>query len=260
MPSIGSSYARSVIEALDLALERELLERAHRSRSRARSPFAGLVRKSHAPARSAAIAVSSRPYPVSTIGAQSGIARVELLAQLDAGHAGHLDVGDHDVGRVAAHVLEAPGGRQHGLDAIAALPQDIAQEIARCLPRRRRRGCARRRVAWSWCTIARLHGSRLPEVTGERYPVGDVRQGRAPGRAPRAAPDRARARIGGARGRDRGRDARRGARREPEGYARLGTVLSRARSGAARRRSSRRRWPRSTPSHCALSRRAIPWR
>ena len=56
------------------------------------------------------------------------IALAQLLAELDAGHAGHLDVGHHDVGRIRPQVLEALLCGVDGIDVEAALAQAIAQQ------------------------------------------------------------------------------------------------------------------------------------
>ena len=59
---------------------------------------------------------------------QVGIALAELLAQLDAGDPGHLDVGDDDVGGRRAQVLQRSLARGHGIDIEAALPERVPQQ------------------------------------------------------------------------------------------------------------------------------------
>jgi hypothetical protein len=61
-------------------------------------------------------------------GKQIRIPLPELLAEIDAGHARHLNVRDDDVGRVRTQVLEALLGRVDGVHIEAALAERIAQE------------------------------------------------------------------------------------------------------------------------------------
>ena len=75
----------------------------------------GLVTKSYAPARMAAIAVSMLPNAVMTTTGRSSRLCDDLLAELDAAHAVHVDVGHDDVevvlGEPAQRVLRSRGRR-----------------------------------------------------------------------------------------------------------------------------------------------------
>jgi hypothetical protein len=59
---------------------------------------------------------------------QVGVALAQLDAQVDPGHPGHLDVGDHDVCRIGSQALQTLLGRIDGIHIVAALAQAIAQQ------------------------------------------------------------------------------------------------------------------------------------
>ena len=87
-------------QALDLALQRQVLERAA-DRDRERVDLHRLGDE----VVGAGADRGDRGVEAALAGEHDrqevGMALAELLAELDAGHAGHLDVGDDDVGRVA---------------------------------------------------------------------------------------------------------------------------------------------------------------
>jgi len=131
-------------EALDLALEREVLECAtdgdregvdlHRLGDE-------VVRAGADGGDGGLEAALSREDDREEV----GIALAQLLAEVDAGHTRHLNVGDDDVGRVGPEVLEALLGGVDGIDVEAALPQRVAQEDRSGRHRRRRSGWFRSR-------------------------------------------------------------------------------------------------------------------
>jgi hypothetical protein len=112
-------------QALDLALEREVLERAlhgdgervHLDRLGDEVIGAGADRADRG--LETALAGKDDRQEVR-------IPLPELHAEVDAGHAGHLDVRHDDVDRVGPEVLEALLCRVHGIDVKAALAQTVA--------------------------------------------------------------------------------------------------------------------------------------
>ena len=114
-------------EALDLALERQVLEgAADRDRE-----GVDLHRLGDEVVRAGADGGDRRLEPALSgedERQEIGIPLTELLAEVDAGHPGHLDVRHHDVSRVRAQVLEALLGRVHGIDVESALAQAVTQQ------------------------------------------------------------------------------------------------------------------------------------
>ena len=62
-----------------------------------------------------------------------GIAAIELIAELDARHPRHLDIRDHHVDRIAPHVGEALGSRKHRIHREPAAAQGLAEQRGRVL-------------------------------------------------------------------------------------------------------------------------------
>ena len=61
------------------------------------------------------------------------MADAQLLAQLDARHARHLDVGDDDIDVVVANPFETLGRRRDGVRGNSAALQTLVQEGPRVL-------------------------------------------------------------------------------------------------------------------------------
>ncbi len=126
---IGRALMR---QPLDLALQREVLERAinrHLEDIAGRRlgqevPRSGTHRRDRGIEPAVAGEDDRRDI---------GVAAIELLAQLDARHPGHLDIRDHDVDRVAAEVREALGSREHSVSGEPTLAKYVGQQDGRIL-------------------------------------------------------------------------------------------------------------------------------
>ena len=127
MPSIGDVAIGGRAQPLDLAAQRQVLDRAaDRDRERV-----DLHRLGDEVVRAGADR-GDRGVEPTLAGEhdrqQIGMALAQLLAQLDARHAGHLDVGHDDIRRHRAQVLERRLAGGHGIDVEAALAQAVAQQ------------------------------------------------------------------------------------------------------------------------------------